>query len=99
MSLLFETPFDPHPLWVFQENAIELLRESLRTGHKHPILQLPTGSGKTRIAVELVKGAAKKGKKAIFVIPRKSLIDQTVAAFQREGVTDLGVIQGNHERT
>ena len=96
---LFETPQDPRPLRAYQELAIELLRGSLRAGHKRPILQLPTGAGKTRIAAEIIKLAAEKGKAAIFVIPRKSLIEQTVTAFEREGIQDIGVIQARHHRT
>jgi DNA repair protein RadD len=86
-------------LRAYQDHAIELLRESLRAGHKRPILQLPTGAGKTRIAAEIIKLAAEKGKAAIFVIPRKSLIEQTVTAFEREGIRDIGVIQARHHRT
>src|ERR1019366_3953501 len=96
---LFETPRDPRHLRAYQERAIELLRESLRAGHKRPLLQLPTGAGKTRIAAEIIKLAAEKGKAAIFVIPRKSLIEQTVTAFEREGIRDIGVIQARHHRT
>jgi DNA repair protein RadD len=96
---LFEAHQDPRPLRAYQEHAIELLRESLRAGHKRPILQLPTGAGKTRIAAEIIKLAAEKGKAAIFVIPRKSLIEQTVAAFECEGIRDIGVIQARHHRT
>ena len=36
---------------------------------------------------------------AIFVVPRLSLIEQTVTAFEREGVNDIGVLQGRHFRT
>ena len=92
-------PAEPRPLRVYQEHAIELLRESLRAGHKRPILQLPTGAGKTRIAAEIIKLAAEKGRAAIFVIPRKSLIQQTLTALESEGVRDIGVIQARHPRT
>jgi DNA repair protein RadD len=76
-----------------------MLRESLRTGHHRPILQLPTGAGKTRIAAEIVLGSLSKERRAIFVIPRQVLIEQTVAAFEREGVWNIGVIQGKNFRT
>ena len=90
---------EPRTLRLYQECAIDLLRESLRTGHRRPILQLPTGAGKTRIAAEIVLGSLSKERRAIFVVPRISLIEQTVAAFEREGIWNVGVLQGRHYRT
>jgi DNA repair protein RadD len=90
---------EPRVLRLYQGTAIDLLRESLRTGHRRPILQLPTGAGKTRIAAEIVLGSLSKERRAIFVVPRLSLIEQTVTAFEREGVWNIGVLQGRHFRT
>ena len=90
---------EPHTLRLYLETALDLLRESLRTGHRRPILQLPTGAGKTRIAAEIVLGSISKERHPIFVVPRLSLIEQTVAAFEREGIWNAGVIQGRHFRT
>jgi superfamily II DNA or RNA helicase len=61
-------------------------------------LQLPTGSGKTRIAAEIIRNALSRSKRVIFVVPRLVLIDQTIRQFEREGITNLGVIQANHPR-
>ncbi len=100
MNALFSpAAAEPRALRLYQETALDLLRESLRTGRRRPILQLPTGAGKTRIAAEIVLGSLSKGRRAIFVVPRISLIEQTVAAFEREGVWNIGVIQGQHFRT
>ena len=90
---------EPRVLRVYQETAIEMVRNSLRTGHRRPILQLPTGAGKTRVAAEVINGALAKERRAIFVIPRQVLIEQTVAAFEREGIWNIGVIQGQNFRT
>jgi superfamily II DNA or RNA helicase len=90
---------EPRVLRLYQETAIDLLRESLRTGHRRPILQLPTGAGKTRIAAEIVLGSLSKERRAIFVVPRLSLIEQTVTAFEREGVWNIGFLQGPPTRT
>jgi DNA repair protein RadD len=97
---LFPPPaVEPRALRPYQETAIDLVRGSLRAGHRRPILQLPTGGGKTRIAAEIINGALAKERRAIFVIPRQVLIEQTVAAFEREGIWNVGVIQGQHFRT
>jgi DNA repair protein RadD len=90
---------EPRTLRLYQETAIEMVRNSLRTGHRRPILQLPTGAGKTRIAAEIINGALAKGLRPIFVMPRQVLIEQTVAAFEREGIWNTGVIQARNRRT
>jgi superfamily II DNA or RNA helicase len=61
---------EPRTLRLYQETAIEMLRESLRMGHRRPILQLPTGAGKTRIAAEIILGSLSNERRAIFVVPR-----------------------------
>jgi len=90
---------EPCPLRPYQARAIELARESIAAGKRRPVLQLPTGAGKTRIAAEIIRRALAKGNPGIFVVPRISLIEQTVAAFQREGIGHIGVIQGRNYRT
>lgn len=80
----------------YQINAIENLRNSLRTGHKRPVLQSPTGSGKTILSAGIVDLALAKSKRIAFCVPRISLVDQTVEMFGSEGITEVGVVQGSH---
>lgn len=82
-----------------QSAAIGRLRQSLAAGHRRPLLQAPTGYGKTMVASAIVESALAKQKRIIFVVPALSLIDQTIGAFQSEGITEIGVIQGLHEMT
>ena len=70
----------------YQTEAIAELRKSLATGHNRPILVAPTGSGKTRIATEVVKMAASKGSKVLFLAPRRELIYQTVETFVHNNI-------------
>lgn len=79
-----------------QERGITDLRKSLVGGSKRPMLQIPTGGGKTFIAASIIKMALAKGNRITFCVPAISLIDQTVDEFFAEGITDIGVIQGNH---
>jgi superfamily II DNA or RNA helicase len=76
-----------------------LMRQSLAKGNKRVVLQLPTGAGKTRVAAEIVLGARSKRRSVCFTAPAISLIDQTVDAFERDGVEGIGVIQAKHHRT
>lgn len=82
-----------------QTTAIAALRQSLGTGHKHPMLQAPTGAGKTVIAGAIIRSALAKGNRVIFVVPAISLVDQAVKSLWDDGITDVGVIQANHEMT
>ena len=63
------------------------------------MLQMPTGAGKTLTAAHIVAGALGKSKRVAFVVPRKTLIDQTVSEFEREGISAIGVMQAAHLRT
>jgi DNA repair protein RadD len=83
----------------YQTDAIAKLRKSLSSGHKRPVVQLPTGAGKTIAAAEIVRMALEKGKRVLFCVPSLSLIDQTVERFEGHDIWEIGVIQAMHERT
>lgn len=82
-----------------QELGIALVRQSLGKGSRRTIVQMPTGAGKTVTAARIIEGALAKGKRVIFTAPMISLIDQTVTAFEAEGIRGIGVMQANHPRT
>lgn len=81
-----------------QIKAIEMIRHSLRTGHKRPLLAAPCSFGKTITAAYIMKSAVERGKRAIFYADRVKLIDQTISAFDALGL-DFGVMQANHYLT
>src|SRR5579871_3762604 len=87
------------PLRPHQERALGSLRASLAAGHRRPMLQAPTGFGKTLTAAHIIQRALDKGRRVAFTVPAVSLIDQTVAALEAEGIRCVGVMQGIHERT
>ena len=82
-----------------QEDALNQLKWSVHRGDRRPVLQLPTGAGKTVIAAAIVAGARAKGNRVLFTVPAISLIDQTVQAFWNEGLAEVGVIQSDHPMT
>jgi superfamily II DNA or RNA helicase len=43
----------------YQVRSIEMIRESLVAGRRRPVLQLPTGAGKTRIAAGIRRHACR----------------------------------------
>lgn len=87
---------EPRP---FQTAAHEKLRDGFRAGHKNQLLMSPTGSGKTFLGLRIAHEALAKGKRAIFVCDRTTLIDQTSATADRYGLSAHGVIQASHWRT
>jgi DNA repair protein RadD len=87
---------DPRP---FQVDAHEKLRHGVRDGHRAQVLMSPTGSGKTYLALRVAHEALQRGKRAVFVCDRTTLIDQTSATADRYGLSAHGIIQADHWRT
>ena len=83
----------------YQQTAIDRLKDALLKGAKRPVVQAPTGAGKTVIAAAIVNMARQKDKRVLFCVPALSLIDQTVERFRSSAIFDVGVIQGQHELT
>jgi DNA repair protein RadD len=82
-----------------QVRGIDLVRASLMAGKKRPMLQAPTGAGKTIQAAKIIERARVKNKRVLFTVPALSLVDQTVVRLDEEGIMDVGVIQANHQLT
>lgn len=59
---------------------------------------LPTGGGKSVIAVDVIAGAVAKGARALVIGHRKELIDQFYVHLGRVGLTP-GIMRGDDERT
>lgn len=83
----------------YQTTAIELIWRAMAEGRRRPVLMMATGAGKTKTAAEIIRRALSKGKRVVFIVPAIVLIDQTVMEFWKEGIRDVGVIQGNHPMT
>lgn len=81
-------------LRTYQQEAIEALRGSLAQGNRAPILVAPTGSGKTRLSVEIIRLAAERGKWVLVFAPRRELIYQFSEALERGGVSHGVIMAG-----
>ena len=70
----------------YQDAAIRAVLEKVARGERRALLSLATGSGKTFIAVQLLKriADAEKLRKALFVCDRDELRTQGLAAFTNE---------------
>ncbi|ORC47991.1 helicase [Burkholderia sp. A27] len=78
--------------------AHEALRAGRRAGHKNQLLMSPTGSGKTYLGLRVAHEALLKGRRAIFVCDRTTLINQTSETADRYGLSAHGVVQADHWR-
>lgn len=84
----------------YQEQTLDHIKDAFVDGLRRLMVQLPTGSGKTKLAAQIVEGARGKKKRIIFEVPQISLVDQTVDAFSAEGMGgEIGVIQAKHFMT
>ena len=62
------------------------------------MIMAPTGAGKTYLGLRICNEAMQKGKRAVFLCDRTTLINQTSEAADGYGLRDHGVIQANHQR-
>lgn len=82
----------------FQEAAHNALRDGVRDGHRLQCVMSPTGSGKTYIGMRVIHEALLRGKRAMFVCDRTTLINQTSAVADAYGLSAHSVMQANHWR-
>ena len=76
---------DEFDLWPVQRRAIQNLEQSLARNKPRALLQMATGSGKTRTAVNAVYRLIKSGgaKRILFLVDRTNLGKQTRDEFQK----------------
>lgn len=98
-ALLFPKPgVAKAQLRPYQTNAIESLRAAAVAGKRCLLLAIPTGGGKTLTAADLMRSALALGGRVLFVVHLRELVDQTVRALARCGITHVGVMRGDDER-
>ena len=82
----------------YQDAAIRAVLEKLARGEKRALLSLATGSGKTLIAVNILRRIADAGqlKRALFVCDRDELRAQGLGAFQNLFGADAAAASGDN---
>ena len=76
----------------YQNTAVSSARESIVSGHKRPLIVLPTGSGKSLIYGEIINLAVNKGKTCLFLVHRRNLVRQFADTLDRHFGITAGVI-------
>lgn len=82
-------PTEPPTLRPYQIEALQQVDAAIASGACAPLLVLPTGSGKTVIAAELICRERDAGRRVLFLAPRRELVHQTC-----EKLHDCGVSHG-----
>lgn len=80
----------------YQTHAVDMLREAIRTGSRAPCLVAPTGMGKTRTAAAIIESTITNGKRALFIAPRRNLVEQTHREFKKLGIDSAMIMAGVH---
>ena len=71
----------------YQTKMIEGARSEFKAGHSRVIMQAPTGAGKTVLAAYMLKSAAERGSRVMFIVHRDYLMTQSSEAFRKVGLS------------
>lgn len=80
-------------LYEDQIEKVEQVRNAMKR-YKRILLQSPTGSGKTRMAVSMLERIVERGNSALFTVPRRDLLSQTSDTFLSDGVSHSYIAAG-----
>lgn len=83
----------------FQRTAHDALREGARAGHKNQMVMAPTGAGKLYLGLRICHEALQRGRRALFICDRTTLIGQTSAKADEYGLAAHGIVQAQNWRT
>ena len=84
-------------LRAYQEELVDKLRQAWREGYKAPCIVLGCGGGKSCIVAEIARRTTWNGKRVLFLVHRRELVDPIFRTFVRWGVLmdlcDIGMVQ------
>lgn len=80
----------------YQLKAHGMVFDAWNTGHKKPLLVMPTGSGKTTTAALIIEQFIKESKKVLFIAHRRELVEQAYTRFAVHGM-DAGLVMPGYQ--
>ena len=84
--------FEPRP---YQQEAIQEVEDAYQAGHRRVCLAMPTGSGKTYTASQIIRKHAERGEHSLFIVDRVELVHQAADTLHRMGL-QVGILQGEN---
>jgi superfamily II DNA or RNA helicase len=84
----------------YQKRTIDKCRELAAAGYTRILVVAPTGSGKMCTAAFIMQSALRNfGARSLFAVHRKEVVEHCVRQLARFGVTEVGVMRADDERT
>ena len=80
----------------YQARAIGAVRAEWVRGNRRVLLSLPTGGGKTEVAIDIGADEIEAGARVLVVVERTVLSGQWRTRFHRHGYHNVGVMQGEN---
>lgn len=81
----------------YQQETIDKVYQSMRSGHRRIVVQQPPRTGKTVIMAEIARRTTAKGDRVMFIIHRKEVLEQAIETFKLQGVdmslATMGMVQ------
>lgn len=71
----------------YQQETIDKVYQSMRSGHRRIVVQQPPRTGKTVIMAEIARKTTAKGNRVMFIIHRKEVLEQAIETFKLQGVS------------
>lgn len=81
-------------LYDYQSEIVTKARQKMAAGHKHIMIQSPTGSGKTVIFSYIVSEMTKKNKRALIITDRIELLTETGGTLDDFGILTYKLTAG-----
>jgi DNA repair protein RadD len=81
----------------YQQQAIREVEAQYAQGKRSVLLTMPTGSGKTYTASQIIQAHAESGEHSVFIVDRVPLVEQAVKTLKRMGL-QAGILQGENTR-
>lgn len=81
----------------YQQETIDKVYQSIKSGHRSIMVQSPPRTGKTVLMADIARRATAKGNRVLFMVHRQEIVQQVVKTFRADGVVmnlaTIGMVQ------
>lgn len=80
----------------YQTRMVDAIHEAWSDGHRRVLGCLPTGGGKTEVAIDIIASEATPTNRVLVIVDRKVLVNQWAERIRRHGHEAAGLMQGEN---